>query len=458
MQRTRRGAVSRRNFLQGLGLSAAALPFVPILESAAGGKGFPKRLIVFCTTTGMTGRYPGNWAPVGTTNEFSLSPILQPLAGGDTVNGLPISDLTGDCNFFQGIDMPAYYDSPSVGGHPRGMGVVLTGTPIMEGKMFSGGGPDTAGWAGGKSVDQELADAIGQDTAFSSIELGVKNTGGVGHLRYVLSYRDAASPLPVDSDPYAVFDRLFGDLGLDPADLAKLKAERLSVIDFLDRDLARFQSKISMADKHKMDAHLDSLRGIEMQLNAEVLPCEVPEVAPGINVNSLPDVGRVQMDMIISAMSCGLTNVASLMWGAAPLSDVFTWVPGVDTGFHELSHAGTLDEPLQDQLQSIANWYTQQYAYLLQRLKDIPEGDGTMLDNTLVLWTTENSQSNNHNANNMPYVLAGNAGGAIETGRFMQYDSVPHNELFVSICQALGHDIDQFGDPQYGSGGLVGLL
>ncbi len=459
MQRTPSRAWSRRRLLQGMGLSAAALPLVPLLQPRAGTPAFPKRLIVFCTTTGMTGRYPSNWAPTGTTDDFTLSPILAPLAGGDTVHGVPLSDLSGECNYFQGIDMASYYDSPSVGGHPRGMGNVLTATPILEGSAFSGGGNETAGWAGGPSVDQELATVLGKGAPFSSLELGVANNGGVGHLRYVLSYKGAEQPLPVESDPLAVFDRVFGDLTLDPTELARIRAERLSIIDYLDRDLARFETKIATADQHKMGAHLDAIRSIEQRLAAGVgANCGLPTVPDDADSGDFPEVGRLQMDMIVAAMSCGLTNVATLMWGAAPLGSVMSWIDGVSQGFHELSHAGTNDDAAQDQLQAIATWYTQQYAYLLQRLRDIPEGDGTMLDNTLVLWTTENSQSNNHSANNMPYVLAGRAGGTVTPGRFMTYDSVPHNQMMVSICQALGHEIDQFGDPQYGSGGLVGLV
>ena len=466
MQRRRpqRQGLSRRRVLQGLGLSAAALPFIPMLESRAEGEGFPRRLIVFCTTTGMTGRYPGNWAPTGSTNDFSLSPILQPLSGGDTVNGVEISNLVDDCLFFQGIDMASYYDSPSVGGHPRGMGSILTGTPIMEGSMFSGGGNETAGWAGGITIDQEVAGVIGQDTPFSSIELGVDNFGGVEHLRYVLSYKGEAQPLPVQSDPYEVFDRLFGDLALDPEQLARLRAERLSVIDFLDRDLARIEGTVGQSDKHKVDAHLDAVRSIEQRLtNGLGASCTVPEIAGGLNPSAdadFPEVGRAQMDMIVAAMACGVTNVASLMWGPAPYGSNFGWVPGVsgDANFHSLSHAASGDDGAQDQLQAIARWFTQQFAYLVQRLKDIPEGDGTMLDNCLVVWVTENSQSNNHSGNNMPYVTAGRAGGAIEPGRFLTYDSVPHNQMLVSIGQAMGLDIEQFGDPQYGSGGLVGVV
>ncbi len=330
--------------------------------------------------------------------------------------------------------------------------------------MFSGGGNETAGWAGGITVDQEVANHIGTETPFSSLELGVDNFGGVEHLRYVLSYKGEAQPVPVESDPYAVFDRLFGDLALDPEELARLRGERLSVIDFLDRDMDRFANQVGRSDLQKTEAHLDAIRGIEQRLtNGADASCVLPELPEGLNPDAganFPVVGQLQMDMIVTAMACGLTNVASLMWGPAPYGSNFEWVPGVtgNSTFHELSHAATNDAGAQDQIQAISRWYTQQYAYLLQRLKDIPEGDGTMLDNSLVVWVTDNAKSNNHSGNNMPYVMGGRAGGTISPGRFLTYDDVPHNQLLVSICQAMGIDTEQFGDPQYGSGGLVGVV
>ena len=117
----------RRNLLAALGLGTAALPLLPMLDrEARAADGFAKRFIVFCTTTGMTGKYPGNWRPQGGETDFSLSPILAPLAGGYDVHGTTIADRSGDVIITQGIDMAAAYDSPSVGGHPRGMGVMLS--------------------------------------------------------------------------------------------------------------------------------------------------------------------------------------------------------------------------------------------------------------------------------------------------------------------------------------------
>ena len=458
---------SRRTFLGGLGASAAALPFIPRLGQAQGDMG-AKRFIVFATTTGMTGRYPDNWAPSGTTNDFTLSPILEPLGGGEMVNGLEIEDLTQDCLFLQGVDMKAYADSPKVGGHPTGMGVMLTATPNMQGDLFSGGGPDSGGWAGGISIDQFAANRLGTDTPYKSVELGVANFQGVSHLRACMSYEDAAAPIPVESNPLEAFDRLFGDfVNNDPAALERIRAERLSVLDFVASDLESANSKLGAEAKAKVEAHLDAVREIEKRVATD-FTCTAPELVDnGFSVNGngtyggdmMPQAGHLQLDILVQALACGLTNVGSILWGTAPFGQRFDWAPGWNSseGLHSLSHLATNDNNAQDNLQAAARWYASQFAYFCQRLKNIPEpgGTGSMLDNSIVMWCCENSRSNNHSPNNMPYVIAGSGGGYFNTGRYLTYEGEPHNKLFVSISHALGFDdVTEFGDPQYGTGPL----
>jgi hypothetical protein len=459
----RRPGFARRTFLRSLGASAALAPFLPLSRSEAEDEPAPKRLIVFCTTTGMTGRYPGNWTPMGSETDFVLSPILQPLAGGDTVHGLLIPDLVPEVVIVRGLDLASAYDSPTVGGHPRGIGALLTGTAIQEGTLFEGGGNESAGWGGGISVDQQVADAIGTETPFRSLELGVMNFGGVSHLRHVMSYRGPAEPLPVESDPMAAFDRVFGDfVAQDPAVLERIRHERQSVIDFVKADLAAATSRVGTSDLHKLDAHLDAVRSIEQRLAAEIGDgCTVPGAPGGFDPTKLPqfeNVGRLQMDLAVAALSCDMTRVASIMWGVAPNGNRFEFVPGVlgEEDFHTLSHSGAADTLRQDQLQLIAQWYVRQFAYLVERLRQIPDGDGTLLDNTVVLWCTEVSNPNTHSHRDMPFVLAG--GSAWQKGRFLLGGGAPHNRVMTSVCRACGLDIATFGDPVYGEGGLPGLL
>ncbi len=460
MQRRRQG-LGRRTFLGGLGGlggAAALAPFIPITQSQAEEGDIPRRLVVFCTPN-ANGFYPNGFSPTGTVNDFTLSPILAPFGGGDTVHGLLIGDLVPDLLVLEGIDLEASYDGPMPGAHLVGQNSVLTGRKLMTGNLFDGGGSDTSGWGSGISIDQFVADAIGQDTPFSSLELGVHNFGGVSDIRYVMSYKAEAAPLPVESDPYAAFDRVFGDfVADDPAELARLRSERQSVIDFVKADLDAAKGKIGSADVVKLDAHLDAVRSIEQRLTGELGDaCEVPDQGAAIDPTKDANdetVAKLQMDLLVASMACGLTNVGSILWGGATNAGKFGFVPGVagSDSLHGLTHRD--DQGAKDQVRLIANWYMKQLAYFAQRLKDTPEGDGTMLDNTLVVWCSDTSIASAHSRRGMPFVLLGKGGSDLQGGRWLTYDGVAHNKLLVSIARVMGLDVDQFGDPAYGSGGL----
>jgi hypothetical protein len=460
--KARRHGFRRRAFLGGLGASAAIAPFLPIPRSGAEPGAIPRRLVVFLTPN-ANGFYPDGFNVTGNETDFTLPPILLPFGGGDTVNGLLIENLKQDLIVIEGIDLEASYDGPMPGAHLVGMNTILTGRPLMAGNLLDGGGSDTSGWGSGISIDQHVANELGADTPFSSLELGVHNFGGVSDIRYTMSYKDKAAPLPVESDPYVAFDRIFGDfVADDPAQLARIRFERQSVIDFVKADLDAAKGKIGAEDVHKLDAHLDAVRSIEQRLTGELGDaCTIPD--QGVAIDPEKDandekVAQLQMDLLIASMSCGMTNVGSILWGGATNAGKFGFVTGVagSDGLHGLTHRD--DAEAKADVRLIATWYMKQLAYFAQRLKNTPEGDGTMLDNTLIVWCSDTSVASAHNRRGMPFVMLGKGGGALETGRWLQYDGVPHNRLLVSIGQALGLDIDQFGDPAYGSGGLNGLL
>jgi hypothetical protein len=459
--KARRKGLGRRSFLAGIGGSAAIVPFLPLPQSVAEVGDVPRRLVVFCTPN-ANGFYPNGFSPSGNETDFTLSQILMPFGGGDTVHGQLIGNLKNDIVVLEGIDLEASYDGPSPGAHLVGQNSVLTGRPLMPGNLFDGGGSETSGWGSGISIDQFVADAIGQDTAFSSLELGVHNFGGVSDIRFVMSYKGEAAPLPVESDPYVAFDRVFGDfVAEDPAELVRIRHERQSVIDFVKADLEAAKGKIGAADVHKLDAHLEGVRSIEQRLTGELGDaCVIPDQGNAIDPEQQANdeiVAKLQMDMLVAAMACGVTNVGSILWGGATNAGKFGFVPGVSgsDSLHSLTHRD--DQAAKDEVKLIANWYMKQLAYFAQRLKDIPEGDGTMLDNTLIVWCSETSVASAHNRRNMPFVLVGQGGGGLQTGRWLQYDGVVHNKLLVSIARIMGLEIDQFGGNAYGTGGLNGI-
>lgn len=439
-------SLSRRAALTAFG-SAAALPLLDAMfpsRARAQAAAYPRRFVVFFSSCGTIAP---TWAPAGGERDFVLSPILAPL-----------EPFRGDLVVIRGVDQQG---GGAGVGHQAGMGGVLTGSGLNPGPFGAGGG-DRSGWASSLSVDQRIANAIGNDTAFKSIELGVQvgPADNMGRMCYAGSNR----PIPPEDDPYRAFARVFASLTADPAALARVRAHRLSVLDRVAGRYARLSARLGAADRQKLEAHLGSIREIEARLAVVPAPgpsCQVPALAPGADVkanDAFPHIGKLQMDLLVMALACDLTRVASLQWSRAASPVRFTWLD-INELHHDLSHRGDDDAGAVDKLTRINRWYAEQLAYLIGRMKQIPEGDGTLLDNTIVLWCNELAKGNVHGRVDAPYVLAGRAGGALATGRYLQFDgNVPHNNLLVSLIHAMGQSDASFGNPDWCTGPLAGLL
>ncbi len=432
---------SRRAFLGGVGCAGALAPFVPLLESEAGVAQFPKRLIILFSANGTIHE---NWVPSGGESDFALSTILAPLE----THRDKLVILDGLEVIRQGLG----------DGHQMGMGSLWTGSQLLPGEFEGGGGAGFAGYAGHPSVDQVVANTIGIDTPYKSLEFGVQTGGANVWTR--MSYADANQPLPPEDNPQAMFDRLFADLDVDPAGIDRLKAERRSVIDLVKGDLVSLESRYGGSDRVKVEAHLDAIRAIETRNEAAVPSCDKPTIDlafdPFANDN-FPAVTQRQIDLMVMALACDLTRVASLQCSASVSGTLFSWL-GQSTGHHDLSHLGDEDPTMVEQITAVNVWYAEQVRYLLDALAAVPEGDGTLLDNTLVVWGNELSRGNSHGNHPVPFVLAGGAGGAMQGGRYLNFSQVPHNRMLVSICQMMGiADTQSFGDNDPATGGLVGL-
>ncbi len=432
---------SRRAFFRGLAAGTVLTPFVPLLNSEAGGSMFPKRLILMFSANGTLHE---DWVPSGGTTDFVLSPILAPLE--------PYRDklviLDGLRVIRQGLG----------DGHQMGMGSLWTGSQLLPGD-FMGGDGGFAGYAGHASVEQYVAQNLGAATPYQTLEFGAMTGGANVWTR--MSYTDANQPVAPEDNPQAMFDRLFADLGMDPQGIERLKAERKSVIDLVKGDLTSLQNRYGGDDRIKIEAHLDAIRAIEMRNDTAVPTCDTPMIELGFDPYSndnFPETVQRQIDQMVMAMACDLTRVASLQCSASVSGVLFSWL-GQQTGHHDLSHLGDDDPNMLNNIRDVNIWYAEQLKYMLDRLAAVPEGDGTMLDNTLVVWGNELSRGNSHGNHPVPFVFAGGAGGAFETGRYLDFGDTPHNRMLVSICQAMGLDDTQtFGDNDDGSGGLDGLV
>ena len=448
MSRVARPAPLSHSRRRALGLVGAALS-LPLLEAfsvrvaRADVAPYPRRFVVFFSPNGTISK---NWEPSGTEREFQLSPILAPLEPHQ-------SDLV----VIQGVDQ----QGGGGDGHQNGMGGMLTGAMLNPGR-FAGGVSGSSGWAGGISVDQRIAQEIGQGTRFQSLELGVQ-VGGADN-RGRMCYAGADAPLPPEDDPSRVFARVFADFGRDPDELARTRAHRKSVLDRVAGRYQRLSTALGTDDRRKLEAHLSAIREIETRLDVDPRAragCRVlaAPAARGAGTNDeFPALGKLQMDLLVSALSCDLTRVASLQWSRSVSQVRFSWL-GISEAHHDLSHLGDENAAAEDKLTRINRWYAQQLAYLISALKAVPEGEGTLFDNTLVLWCNELAKGNVHSRRDAPYVLAGSAGGALRTGRYLRYEGdVPHNNLLVSLTNIMGLSDTKFGRPEWCSGPLSNLL
>lgn len=440
--------MSRRGFLRAAAVGAATAPWLRPFTTRAEPGELPRRFVVFFTPNGTI---PEEWSPDGGEHDFSLRTILEPLAR-----------HRDDLLILEGVDMKSASSGPG-DGHQKGMGHLLTGVDLLPGDTM--GGCDSCApvsWSGGISVDQEIASLIGASTPFRSLELGVR-VGGSHNVWTRMCYRGASQPLPPEGDPHAVFERLFGDLGADPFGLERRRFMRRSVLDHVRRDFASIEARVSAADRERLELHVSVLRDIERRIESSGglgAACAAPTMGGRVDPDdpaNVPQVGRLQMDLLAMAFACDLTRVGTLQWTTAVGNIPFPFL-GIEDRHHDLSHEGDGNGSARDKLVQINRWYAEQLAYLIDRLKAIPEGEGTVFDNTCILWGNELGKGNSHTRDGIPFVMAGSAGGHFRTGRYLRFDRASHCDLLTSLAQAYGVEADRFGDVRFSNGPLPGLV
>ena len=468
-----RYALSRRRLLQSLGLGVAASPLFPLLNASAQTATRPKRLLLLWTPDGAPAldySTQVEWRPSGTQTAFTLqamSAALEPYKAKIVIPG--------------GLVLSAKGAGEQ---HAFGMAGVWTGTTLpgpSAGVSFDGGNGHLTGWGAAPSIDQIVAQFAGPnapyakaandpspETPYRSLALGVQCQGPNTLNR--MTYTAANAPINPEVSPKAAFDRYFAGVTagggtappVDPA-LARIRAEQKAVVDLLKGEMTKIRMTVGTADYQKIDAHLEGLLAIEQRNNATVTPpppvagCVLPPASAGVATTSnganFPTQITQMMDIVTSVLACDLTRVMSLQISYAFSNVVHTWL-GHTKGHHTMCHDG-LDRRVE--LSAIDTWYTQQVAYLLGKLDSVSEGTGTLLDNTLVVWGHENGNTA-HNQENVPFLLAGKAGGALRTGRYLNFTSfTPHAKLLVSVAQLMGMSITGVGDINPNSGPLAGL-
>jgi hypothetical protein len=425
--------IGRRTFGAAIGASLVAGSFLGAARGAPASRQTPKvakRLIVFFTPNGTIHRY---WRPTGSGTTFSFVPggILEPLAA-----------HTSELVICDGIDFVGFDN------HAPGMAGMLTGN--------GGAGSATRGM----SVDQYVAGGLAAGTRFDSLEFGVQTSAWGGQVQTRMSYSSAGTFVTPEDRPRNAFRRMFGDVTGDPTDLDKLALRKRSILDVVKADLADLYPRLAREEQIKLEQHLDALRKTERGMTGGATCASPPspaEIDPYANDN-FPAVGRAQMDLLVTALACGLTRVASLQWAHTVSPTVFRWL-GLGEGHHDLSHKDDSNTRGVADFVTSERWFAEQFAYFLGALKAIPEpgASGSMLDHTLVVWAKELADGRRHDGKSVPFILAGKAGGYLNTGRYSNFNGAPHQKLLVSICHAMGLTNLTFGDPTHGTGPLDGL-
>lgn len=452
--------IKRRAMLKGTIFGGTVAIGLPMLEAmlpksgAAQSSAAPKRIVFWFTANGTR---QDIWSPPANM-DLSSHPLHAAMA--------PFSNKL---IFLDGVDQDVAYDS--IGdGHQTGMACLLTNAEILPGDLFCegdcpAGAEQYVGWGGGQSVDQYLAAEIQKDvlTKFKSLELGVQVKSSTVWSR--MSYAAPDNPVPHREDPNQNFTDFFSDLDSDPFALRLIQRRRKSILDAVMEDHAEFQKRLGYGDKQTLEKHLQSIRDLESRLSVTTNfgeACTIPEASlPGgsFQQNDMyPVTGKAQMDLLVMALACDLTRVASLQWSHSVSNVQFNWVSQIlGEGHHSLSHYDDSDASALADLLEINKWYSEQFAYLLGLMDGIQEGDNTLLDNTVVVWVNELGKGNSHTRNDIPFILAGGCQGYFRTGQHIDFGGEPHGRLLVSLTHAMGKPVDTFGVPQYSQGPLSGL-
>ncbi len=433
----------RRTFLKGLG-TAIALPVMESLlprglaaaEALAGGKAAPRRMAFVYVPNGAN---MADWTPAATGSDFELPMILEPL-----------KDHKKDFSVLTGLAQDkGFSHGDGAGDHARASATFLTGAQPRK-----TGGADIKV---GISVDQFAAQRIGDRTRFASLELGTDKSRLAGNCdsgyscaySFNISWKSENQPMAPEVDPRLVFDRLFNNGNSSEMDEVRIKRDRdrKSILDFALEDARTLKSKLGLTDRRKLDEYLSAIRELEQRIErANGFAATMPDYTRPTGIpKSYEEHLRLQFDLMALAFQTDTTRIATFIMAHDGSNRQYPFI-GVRDGHHDLSHHQG-DEEKKGKIAKINRFHMTQFAYFLERLKSIKEGEGTLLDSSMIVYGSGLGDGNRHNHDNLPVVLAGHGGGTINSGRHIQYDKgTPMNNLFLSMMDRMGVKADRLGD------------
>jgi hypothetical protein len=440
-----RKSVARRTFLRGMG-TAVALPFLDAMIPAFAQGQAAKRPVRMAFVYVPNGIDMRNWTLDYEGALGELKPTLAPLA--------PYKDditILGNLTHNTGR---ALLDG--AGDHGRCCGSYLTGVQVKK---------TLTDIKASVSMDQLVAEQIGHQTRFPSLEIGLEDARQAGDCdsgyscAYTnnLAWRSETQPLPPVLDPRVLFERLFGnDAGLSPEERARRAKYRHSILDFVKEDTRTLEGTLGPTDKRKLDEYLTSVRDIERQL--EKAEKDNTQVDPGIEKpygvpTDFAEHFRLMTDMITVAFQADLSRVVTFLVTHEGTSRAYREI-GISDGHHPLTHHRNQVE-LMDKVARINLYHMQQFAGWVGRLKNLKDGDGSILDNSMIVYGAGLADGNSHQHQDLPTVMVGRGGGFIKSGRRVVYrKETPMCNLFLTMMDRMGVRMEHFGDA---TGRLNGL-
>jgi hypothetical protein len=409
--------LSRRTFLRGISLTGAIIrvglpPLAAMFNSngtayaadaTVGASPIESRFLLWFNGNGIPERY---WIPTEIGADYSLTPCLAPLAS-----------VQNYVHVISGIDNVGARLAGQGNGHMNAICGLMTGT------AFTGRG------AGGPSIDQILAARIGAKSRFRSLQIGVAQESHGENMQRNMSWAGYERALPPEMIPQNLFDRLFGIKNQSWMNRKK------SVLDLVQADVAELEPALGQADRQRLDEHLTSVRDLERAVSS--LPPDygknIKEPEDITDLTDYPRIAKIQSDLLVHAFASGQTRVASYMLTKCQSLTRFPWLGLGGNRHHDYTHNNAGSPEQQHILRDICRWHVEEFAYLLERMKSIPEGDGNLLDHTCCVYVHEHAEANPHKCNGLAILVAGGA-GKMKTGMHTKsHNSI--GDVYLTIAE-----------------------
>ena len=444
--------ISRRRMLKGMG-ACIALPFLQaMVPPGMSSYNMGKRPTRFACLYMPNGVNKDHWTPTGFGENFELSKTLQPLSNVKQ-DIIVLNELMNKGSIFTGAE-----------GHFAKTANILTCKPILKtlGDNIN---------SGGISFDQLVAQQKGQDTLFDSLQYGMERVnsgicGATGFTRLYaasISWKSPTQPCTREIDPRMAFDRLFR--GVLPNTETHDQTWKNSVLDLVKDDASALQRKLGRADQDKLEEYLESIRSLEKRIdNEEKLKAFERQVTPeikkeliGLNMRidefkeqvvgvDATEKFKQMLDIMALAFWSDATRVITYMFGNAASGRNFSFLPGVQGSHHQISHHQNLAGALEE-YRKINEYYVSLYAYFLEKLRCIPDGESNLLDNSMIMFTSGLRDGNSHSPRNLPVIVGGKAGGKLRTGQNLQFPKeTPLANLYLSMAHVMDMRLSDFAD------------